>query len=184
MNPTVRLLLLPLIGLLCCASAYYQIGNYVIDEAYVVRFDGRGAAGTFRGLAGTLRFDPAQPASAVIDVTVDARTIATGNETKDRHARGEAWFDVDRYPDISFKSTKVRASGEAYVATGELTLHGTRKEIELPFTFSPAATGGGTFRGQFTVDRTDYGIDGPWLSFTVASELQISLEVPVFSPRN
>ncbi|CAH1000645.1 Protein YceI [Neolewinella maritima] len=135
------LLLLPLFVLLT-GFGLYQAANYTITEDYSIRFDGSGAEGTFRGLSGTIVFDPNDLASARMDVRLESATIATGNTTKDRHARGEKWFDVERYPYISFVATDFMRDAAGYVAEGELTLHGVRKTVRLPFTLTETAEGG------------------------------------------
>ncbi len=112
-------------------------------------------------------------------VSVDAATISTGNKTKDRHARGADWFDVERYPRISYKPTAFAKTSTGYLAKGTLTLHSTSKTHDLPLTFTPKAGGGGTFVGETTVDREAYGIAGPWMESTVADELAVELRVVV-----
>jgi polyisoprenoid-binding protein YceI len=156
----------------------YRAANYTITDDYVIAFDGSGAEGTFRGLSGNIVFDPDDLGSARMDVSVDAATIATGNTTKDRHARGEAWFDVEHYPKITYVATDFEPTAEGYVANGTLTLHGVSKAKPLPFTFEPSADGG-TFTGRMTVDREEFGIEGPWLAFTVGDEFVVKLRVPV-----
>ncbi len=164
---------------LLSAFGIYSSRTYTITDDYFIKFDGRGASGTFSGLTGNIAFDPRDLASSRMDVSVDAATISTGNQAKDRHARGEDWFDVERYPRISYKATAFAKTSDGYVAKGTLTLHGVSKAHDLPFTFTPTAGGGGTFVGRTTVDREAYGIAGPWMEFTVADELAVELRVGV-----
>ncbi|MEM6844998.1 MAG: YceI family protein [Bacteroidota bacterium] len=152
--------------------------EWQIGKDYSIQFSGSGAEGTFSGLSGTIVFDPDALGQARFDVTVDASTIETGNNTKNKHARGDSWFDVEKYPNIQFRSSKVTASGNQYQMTGMLTLHGTEKEISFPFTFSQNGNSG-VFEGSFTVDREEYGIEGPFISFMVGDDFTVSLKVPV-----
>ncbi len=161
------------------AFGLYTSRSYAIADDYSVRFDGRGAAGTFRGLTGTIVFDPNDLGAARMEVSVDAGTISTGNETKDRHARGEDWFDVARYPRISYRARAFAKTPTGYVAKGEFTLHGVTKAHDLPFTFVKTDSGGGVFVGETTVNREAHGIEGPWLGFTVADEIAVELRVGV-----
>ncbi len=149
-----------------------------ISEEYEVRFSGSGADGTFRGLTGTIVFDPTAPGQGRFNVALDARTIDTGNKTKDKHARGDSWFDVEQYPEIRFRSSQIKSSGDHYQMTGTLTLHGVDKEISFPFTFSQQAKSG-LFSGNFTVDREEFGIKGPFFAFTVGDDFEVSLNIPV-----
>ena len=169
------------VGLTIVLSSFEMINPanaWKIAEDYVVEFSGSGAEGTFRGLKGTIVFDPNAPEQAQIEVAVDVRTIDTGNKTKDKHARGDSWFDAERFPEILFRSSAVTQSGERYQMTGTLTLHGTEKEITFPFSF--VQTGDkGVFEGGFTVDREEYGIKGPFFGFVVGDDFEVSLKIPV-----
>ncbi|MGB3779316.1 MAG: YceI family protein [Tunicatimonas sp.] len=149
-----------------------------ISEDYAVRFSGSGADGTFQGLTGTIVFDPTAPEQGRFEVALDARTIDTGNKTKDKHARGDSWFDVEQYPEIRFRSSQIESSGDSYRMTGVLTLHGVEKEITFPFTFTQQGDSG-TFNGTFTVDREEFGIEGPFFAFTVGDDFEVNLNVPV-----
>jgi polyisoprenoid-binding protein YceI len=173
-----RLVLLLLALFVLTSVSLYRTGNYTISDTYVIAFDGSGAEGTFRGLTGEIVFDRDNLSAARMDVSVDAATIETGNKTKDKHARGEAWFDVERYPKITYVATDFERMAEGYLANGVLTLHGVSKSKALPFTFTPDGTGG-TFTGKMTVDREAFGIEGPWLAFTVGDEFEVKLRVPV-----
>ena len=164
------LLLVPAIGLLA--------GNWNLDPDYTIRFAGKKAEGTFSGLAGTVVYDPADLGSATMRVAVDATTIKTGNSLKDKHARGDSWFDVAKYPKIYFQSTAFARAGSGYVVRGDLTLHGVKKPVAIPFQFSQQG-GKGVFTGQFKVNRKDFGINGNALGFTVGEELDVTLRVPV-----
>ena len=171
---------LPMLAVVLAATAFSYVadGNYTISDDYVVKFSGRGANGTFGELEGRVAFDPAALASSAIDVSVATATIATGNSTKDAHARGESWLHAEAYPRIRFVSEAFAKTSSGFTATGALTLRGVTREVTLPFTFEPRA-GGGTFRGTLTVDREDYGIEGSFGQAMVADEFEIELVVPV-----
>ncbi|MEL7423299.1 MAG: YceI family protein [Bacteroidota bacterium] len=169
-----------LIAFSAFAFTPFYFSTWNIADDYNIRFSGRGAEGTFSGLQGTINFDAANLANAHMDVSVDVKTISTGNNTKNKHARGDSWFDAERYPKITFRSEQFRKKGQAYEVVGDLTLHGTTKEVTIPFTFTKN-TNGGLFVGTFTVDRQEYGIEGPLLAFTVGDDFEIKLRVPVDS---
>lgn len=150
------------------------LNSYQISEDYTIKFDGRGASGTFSGLQGDIIFDANQLEAARINVKVDASTISTGNKTKDKHARGESWFDVENYPEISFRSQSFNKTAEGYSVAGTLKMHGTEKSVTIPFNFTD-----NVFTGKFSVNREEYGIEGPFFGFTVAVDFAIELRVPV-----
>ena len=174
----MKYLLLGALTALFGFSAFTSINSWNIGDDYIVKFDGRGAEGTFKGLRGTIEFDPRDPAAGQLDVTVDVNTIDTGNKTQNKHARAEGWFDAERYPTIRFQSTRFGKDKNGYVVTGNLTLHGTTKEITFPFTFTPQGDGG-LFTGEFEVARKAYGIEGTFGQFAVSNTFEVELRVPV-----
>jgi len=155
-----------------------SLGNWNIDPNYSIKFSGTKAEGTFSALKGTIIFDPHNLPASKIDVTVNANTIKTGNDTKDEHAKGSSWFDVEKYPVIKFTSSSFSKSADKYIVTGILELHGTKKKIQIPFSFTNSG-GKGLFTGDFTINRKDYGINGNVFGFAVGTEFTVSLKVPV-----
>ncbi|MEM9676003.1 MAG: YceI family protein [Bacteroidota bacterium] len=174
----LRKYLFTLLLVLPFAFGFTIWNTWSIADDYEIRFSGSGAEGTFQGLNGTIVFDPSALEQAKFDVSIDASTIDTGNKTKDKHARGKNWFDVEQYPEIKFRSSQVTKAGEQYQMTGTLTLHGTEKEIMFPFTFTENG-GSGLFEGSFTVNREEYGIEGPFIGFLVGDDFEVNLKVPV-----
>lgn len=88
--------------------------------------------GEFDGPAGTVTFDPNDPSTLRVEATIDARTINTRNADRDKDLRSDLFFDVAKYPRLSFKSrsTTVVAPGKLKVA-GDLTIHGITKPVVL-----------------------------------------------------
>ena len=115
--------------------------RWMIEDDYQVSFDGRGAEGTFRGLSGKIVFDPENLDASSFEVTLDPSTIDTGNDTKDKHARGDSWFDVRKYTKITFRSMSIvrQKENEGFIANGRLTLHGTTLETQINFEFEKEA---------------------------------------------
>src|SRR5262249_31367458 len=85
----------------------------------------------FDGPNGTVTYDPKNPAATKIDATIDARTINTRNPDRDKDLRSDLFFDVAKYPKITFKSTTAQASGGKLEVTGTLTMHGVTKSVTL-----------------------------------------------------
>lgn len=152
--------------------------NWGINEGYSIKFSGKNAEGTFSGLSGLIQFDDKNIAAAKFDVVVKTNTIQTGNATKDKHARGDSWFDVEKYPEIRFTSSSFEKVGAGYTVKGRLTLHGTTREVSIPFTFKRNGEDG-IFEGRFVVNRNDYGIEGNFFGFSVGDMFTIDLRVPV-----
>ncbi len=88
--------------------------------------------GHFKNIHGTLTFDPANPRSSVIAVTIDAKGIWTGEPERDAHLRSADFLDVERYPEIVFRGNEVELiGGHDYTLTGDLTIRGVTRETAL-----------------------------------------------------
>ena len=116
-------------------------------------------------LQGTIRMDESDQRKSSVDVIIDAASINTGNETRDKDLRSARFFDVATYPNITFKSSAVTEVSKGKLSvTGTLTMHGQAKTVVIPVEFkgtAPGAKPGTTvagFEGNLSLDRTDYGI--------------------------
>ncbi|HEY1986993.1 MAG TPA: YceI family protein [Terracidiphilus sp.] len=144
--------------------------------------------GSFSGLTGTLTENAANPSLSAIEASIDVSTVSTGDAQRDGHLKSADFFDVEKYPTMTFKSTNVERKGEGeYLVTGDLTLHGVTK----PVTFKvdgPSAPGkdpwGNTRIGLSAttkINRKDFGL--AWNSaletggVLVGEDVQITLEV-------
>lgn len=177
MKKLTTLLLIVILTIAVSAFTILEL-NWNIDPNYSIKFTGSKAEGTFSGLTGKINFNPNDLTNSVIDVTVDANTIKTGNNTKDKHAKDEDWFNVAKYPVIKFTSQSFTKSANTIVVSGNLELHGTKKQVQIPFTFSEQGTKG-VFAGKFKINRKDYGINGNFFGFTVGKEFEVTLNIPV-----
>jgi len=88
--------------------------------------------GVFEKVAGTVRYDPAQPAAAQIDVSIPVASIYTREPTRDTHLRSADFFDAAAHPTMTFRSKSVRrGSGGVLDVVGDLTIRGTTREVTL-----------------------------------------------------
>jgi len=144
--------------------------------------------GNFAEFGGTVTGDPKDPGGAVIEATIDAASIDTGDEKRDAHLRNPDFLDVEKYPTITFKSKKIEAAGAGKAkVTGDLTLHGVTKEVVLDVEGPSAPIQdpyGNTRAGASAttkIDRKDFGItwsksmDGGGL--VVGDEITITIDV-------
>ncbi len=167
--------LFALLGIILPIFAFKILNtSWEINPNYDIKFSGRGASGTFTGLKGTVDFDPNALATSKIDVSVDAKSINTGNNKKNGHAQGESWFNTTQFPEIKFTSSSFVKQNEKYFVHGILEMHGVKKEMDIPFTFE-----NNTFSGMFKINRKDFDIKGTGPSFMVGSEFEINLKIPV-----
>jgi polyisoprenoid-binding protein YceI len=89
--------------------------------------------GEFDGPSGTVTFDPKDIAGTLkVDASIDAKTINTRNPDRDKDLRSSLFFDVDKFPRITFKSKRAEAAGAGrFRLVGDLTIHGVTKEVTL-----------------------------------------------------
>jgi polyisoprenoid-binding protein YceI len=96
--------------------------------------------GRFGALSGTVDYDAANPEASKINVTIDATSIDTRDEKRDGHLKSADFFDVEKFPTLTFVSKKVTKDGDTLNAVGDLTMHGVTKEITLEVD-TPSAPG-------------------------------------------
>jgi polyisoprenoid-binding protein YceI len=141
--------------------------------------------GMFKKPSGTVTFDDVTPASSKVSATIDAGSITTGVEERDTHLKSQDFFDVAKYPVITFVSTSVTRSGATtYAVTGNLTMHGVTRPVTLAVTASaPFKHAGGIRRGveaTTSVNRKDFGLrweypgEGPGI--VVGDNIKISID--------
>ncbi|MFT3705112.1 MAG: YceI family protein [Agriterribacter sp.] len=133
--------------------------------------------GSFSGLKADIKFSADDLAGSSFTASIDPATVSTGVGLRNRDLRKEeTWFNTEKYPLISFKSTKVEKKGNGYVAIGELTMKGKSKTIEIPFTFTEQGNTG-EFKGDFVIKREDFGLGKHGGS--VGNEVSLNITVPV-----
>jgi len=164
---------LRLIGL--CAAALVCGGafgaEYTVDavhSAAIFKVKHMGASysyGQFTDIAGSFSFDPATPEASSVEVTIQAESVNTHNEMRDRHLKGPDFFNTKEFPTLSFKSTAWKKTGDGtYDVTGELQIAGKSKTITVPVEHvgdgkDPRGNELTGFHTTFTIDRTVFGIN-------------------------
>jgi polyisoprenoid-binding protein YceI len=162
---TVAMLSL-LVGLAGAASA---ADTWTVDKAHsTVTFKIKHlmskVTGSFGDFDGTITTDFANLGASGVTFTIQAASIDTANADRDKHLRSADFFDVEKSPAITFKSSKITKTGDnTFAVTGTFTMHGVAKEINLPVAFLGAGQDpwGNTKAGfeiSTTLSRTDYGI--------------------------
>lgn len=160
---------------LVVASAFTVIKSqdWKISDNYSIKFDGGDPSGEFKGLKGTINFDPNSLASSKFDASIDVASINTGNGMKNTHAKSAKWFDAEKYPTIKFTSSSISKTATGYAATGVLEMHGVQKPATIPFTFE-----NGVFTGSFEVNRMDFNINTAEPDHG-GSKFKVDINVPV-----
>lgn len=170
-------------------------GEYKIDAAHstigfaIRHYEINWVSGRFKDFNGTVRYDESDVTKSSVEFTAKVESIDTGVAARDNHLRTADFFEVEKYPDMTFKSTRVERKGkDAYVLHGDFTLKGMTKQIALPFTVTGAIKDprGNTRFGveaQTKINRRDYGITwGKTMEgggFDLGNEVTINLQLEV-----
>lgn len=137
--------------------------------------------GSIDEITGSLELDPANPEGSRVEASMALSSLATGNEQRDAHLKSADFFDVEQFPTIGFKSTKIVKKGEnEYEVTGDLTIHGVTRPItfQAELTDEIASPFGGfkvgvSLRGK--LNREDFGMG--WNQVIEAGGVMVGKEV-------
>ena len=152
------------------------VAEEMTEIAFGIKNFGLNVNGSFSGLDGEIRFDEHLPESGSFDVKLPSNSINTGNKSRDKHLRSEDYFEVAKYPLITFKSSSVTRSGNGYEVRGKLTIKNITKDVVIPFTYKKVA-GVGKFKGQLILNRRDYKVGKS--SWVLGDAVKIYLTVGV-----
>ena len=142
--------------------------------------------GYFRDFTGTVNYDAADVSKSTVEFTAKATSVDTGVAGRDNHLRSADFFEVEKYPTITFKSTKIEKAGNGWRMTGNLTMHGVTKQVELavegpaaPIKAGKALRSGAS--ASTRVNRKDFGLNWSRALETggvvVGDEVDINIEV-------
>lgn len=166
----------------------WQIDPFHSAPQFAVRHGGISTVrGAFGKLSGTVQYDPADPTKTVIDVSIDANSVDTRVEPRDKDLRSPNFFDVEKFPTITFKSKRVEAAGKGKLkVTGDLTIKGVSKEVVLdvdgPNGPNKDPRGNMHMGASATtqVSRKDFGVSGA--PGGVGDGVQITIDVEMIKP--
>jgi len=119
--------------------------------------------GAFRDFNGSVNYDGKDVSKSSVNFTTKVTSVDTGVAPRDNHLRTADFFEVEKYPDMTFKSTKVEKKGNKWEVTGDFTLKGVTKQITIPFTVNGMMKDqkGNVKMGisaQTMINRQDYGV--------------------------
>ena len=145
--------------------------TFVIDRPhseadFAVRHMMSRVTGKFDDFGGAITLDRANPAASSVEFRIKSASINTGAADRDKHLRTADFFDAEKYPEITFKSTSVKPGKEKnhYDVTGDLTMRGVTKRVTLPVEFlgfqkDPWGQERAGFALETKLNRKDYGIN-------------------------
>ncbi len=145
-------------------------GTWAIDPSHTrVGFSAKHAMvatvrGQFNEFGGSLTLDGSAPEQSAAELTIGAGSISTGSDDRDNHLRSGDFLDIETHPELTFTSTGVRyQGGDEFVMTGDLTIRGTTRPVELAVELEGLASDpfGNErigFSGETTISRKDFGL--------------------------
>jgi polyisoprenoid-binding protein YceI len=160
-------------ALAMAATAVAQAGTWQIDSKHtaaqfsVKHLGVSTVRGAFTKVSGTATYDASDPSKDSLDVTIDPSSIDTRVEMRDNDLKSAHFFDVQKFPTLTFKSKSAKSAGGKLLITGDLTMHGVSKEVVLevdgPSSPIKDPMGPGQRMGASAtakVNRQDFGISG------------------------
>ena len=152
--------------------------NFVADARLL------SAHGFFGKWDADIKLDAANMEASSVAITIDASSVNTRVSMRDNHLKSDAFFDVAKYPNITFKSVSVKKTGENKLdITGELMMHGVTKRIVVPATMVFYDKGAGRFRGQFVVNRKEYGVSFDPPVNPIDDAIQVQWDMSIGEPK-
>src|SRR5262245_58714545 len=159
--------------LLIPALATAAVDKFNVDPAhsevgFTVRHLVSKVSGRFNQFEGTVMLDQKDPSSLSVDGKVQVGSVDTNQSARDKHLKSDDFFSAEKFPELTFKSTKVAKNGDKWSLTGDLTMRGVTKPVTLElailgFAPVPEQMGGGVragFEATGRVSRKDFGING------------------------
>ena len=154
-------LLLP--ALAVAQPAVYKVDSDHSGVSFTIRHFVSNVPGRFKDFDGVIKYDAKNPAASSVSFTIQAASIDTDNADRDNHLRNADFFDVEKFPTLTFSSTSVKAvDADTLEVTGDLTMKGQTKKVTVPVDFlgtvkTPRGEKAG-FETSFKLDRKEYGI--------------------------
>jgi polyisoprenoid-binding protein YceI len=189
---TIRLAI-PIAALAFTASALAQTNTWQIDPAHssaqfsVKHLGVSTVRGAFTKVSGSAKFDPADPSKVSLEATIDATSVDTRVDMRDKDLRSPNFLDVEKYPTITFRSKHAESAGEGKLRiTGDLTIKGTTKEVVLDVDGPSAAIKDpwGNQRigasASTKISRKDFGVSAD--AGMIGDDLTITIDAELIQP--
>ena len=202
MIKSLRIVLVSLIPSIVSAQPARQpaprLQEYLVDAGHSIVEFSIGFAfsrvkGRFTTTNGAILYDSTAPANSSVTIVIESKSLDSGWPHRDEHLRTSDFFDVEKYPGITFQSERMRPTDKGWIADGKLTMHGVTKPISIPFHLLRPPTRDPqsswmilNVQGALRLARADFGIFGgstfnSWFdkarAATMADSVDISIEI-------
>jgi len=189
MKLTSRILALATLATALVSTASAAVETYNIDPVhssigFTIRHIVSHVPGQFTSFSGTLVVDRDHLENSTVQATIEVGSVSTNNEKRNGHLKSPDFFDVAKFPTITFKSSSWKKTGEStFDVTGNLTIKDVTKEVVLKVTllgFAPGMMGGQVsgWEATTTINRSDFGVIGPaMLGKAIGEEVAVTISV-------
>jgi polyisoprenoid-binding protein YceI len=155
------------------SSVKFTVEHLVISEV----------EGQFKTFTGTMTSTKPDFTGSTVDFSVDVNSISTDNDMRDTHLKSDDFFNAEKFPKMTFKSTSFKkVSGNKYALTGNLTLRDVTKSVTFDVTYGGTAKDGygntkAGFKATAVINRFDYGLK--WSALTEAGGMTVGSDVTI-----
>jgi polyisoprenoid-binding protein YceI len=175
--------------LLTGVTAFAQTSTWAIDTNhsqvnFAIRHMGVSTVrGSISGVAGNVVWDEKNPNNSTVEATINATTVSTNNEKRDAHLKSPDFFNVEKFPTLTFKSTSVTSANGKLKVIGDLTLAGVTKSITLDVDGpTPPQKGMGGkmvtgFSATGTLKRSDFNFGSKFAAPVLGDDVQFTIDV-------
>lgn len=173
------------------AMSYAQTSSWTIDPAhsnagFQIRHLGvSNVRGSLTGVKGTVQLDEKDVTKSTVNATIDTSTVSTSNDARDKHLKSPEFFDVSKFPEMTFKSSSFSNAGGKLQMTGDLTLNSVSKPVTLDVD-GPAppqkGMGGKTvsgFSATGTIKRSDYNFGAKYGPPMIGDEVKFTIDIEI-----
>ncbi len=170
------LLSLPLFGQDFKIDTGHSSANFAVKHLLVSTVRGRFGG----GVSGTIHYDANDITKSWVQAVVKTDTVDTDNSSRDKDLRGPNFFEVEKYPEMRFESTRIEKRGDEYIAIGNLTIKDVTKQVELPFSLTTGEAKGKKRLGvdaSLTLNRLEYHINYDPSGTTVGKQVKVDLNL-------
>jgi polyisoprenoid-binding protein YceI len=175
--------------LLTGVSAFAQSSTWTIDKNHaqvnfaITHMGVSTVRGSISGVTGTIVWDDKDPSKSSVEATMDASTVSTNNENRDKDLKSANFFNVEKFPTLTFKSTSVSGANGKLQVVGDLTLAGVTKSVTLAVdgpTAPQKGMGGKTVIGLSvtgTVKRSDFNFGSKYASPVLGDDVKFTIDI-------
>jgi polyisoprenoid-binding protein YceI len=175
--------------LLTGVSSFGQSSTWTVDKNHsqvnfaIAHMGVSTVRGSISGVTGTIVWDDKNPSKSSVEATMDATTVSTNNENRDKDLKSANFFNVEKFPTLTFKSTSVSGANGKLQVVGDLTLAGVTKSVTLTVdgpTAPQKGMGGKTVIGLSvtgTLKRSDFNFGSKYAAPILGDDVQFTIDV-------